>query len=1168
MSEIKWTAAQNAAITDRGGTILVSAAAGSGKTAVLAQRAVRLMTDPFNPVAADRLLIVTFTRAAAEEMRARIAKGLAERSAADPKNALLRRQSLLLGRANICTIDAFCMQLLKRYFAELDLPPDFTIADDARALALQQSALAAVLEKAYQDDPDFCAFASLFGRARSDDSAAGAVLDLYDFSHSLPHPARVLREAAAAYQTDEPLVETKWGRLLLQNASAAAEHALRGLDKALDIAAAEPELAKYLPALESDRAFFAELMYLIEMRRWDEAAARARQYKPPRLASVPGTSVGKDAVKALRDDAKETRERMAKDIFLCTQAQFDEDRRRIAPMAAALARAAELFSQTFFEAKLNEGVLEYSDLEHLALRLLCDENGEKTAVARTVSHNFDVVMVDEYQDTNELQALLYQCLANDDASNLFFVGDVKQSIYRFRLASPEVFTKKRGGFSPYTPDGPHPAVITLGENFRSAQSVIDQINDVFSLVMSREVGGVMYDERERLVCGGTDYDGGAMELEIVDLDDVDKLLGEAVAAADAVERLVKGDFPVRGKNGTIHTCGWGDICILLRGRKKFSLYEAELTRRGIPVFADTSESPLESTEVSPLLSLLRVVDNPRQDVHLAAVMLSVMYSFTPDDLVAMRLAQPKGSLYAALLHSEDKKAKDFCETLRALRRLSVTSSVAALCEEIFVRTQYFAAVGAMENGAARRETLRAFTAWADAVDSGAGGLAAFLRVVDSTLESKKKSGDNAPAPPSNAVSIMTIHRSKGLEFPVVILADASHRFNLRDTSGAVLTHPALGLGMSLRAEEGGLYSTVPHKAISAALRAESVSEEMRILYVALTRARDKLIVTAPLENARKKLSKLAQSLAGTGGADAYVLGQAKSFAEWLCTAALLHPDCETLRQEAGVPGLPVLSARGRMTAGIRAPQVVGGAAEPDTFVRAAAPDEELVERLLQNFRTRYANAQLCALPARLSVSELTHGDLPPVLARPAFIYREGMTAAERGTAMHAALQFAELDRAREDLPAELERLTAGGWLDRDAARGIDRNRLSKFLQSPLAQRMCDARTLLREYAFITAVPARRIDPTLPPSADAWIRVQGIADVVILNGETAEIADYKTDRGKSAEQLVRMYQAQLLLYRAAVEKRLGVRVMRCTIYSFALNSEIDVPLAPSAPDARP
>ena len=1170
MADTKWTPAQSDAIYDNGGTLLVSAAAGSGKTAVLVERAVRLLTDEEHPVAADRILIVTFTRAAAEELRARIGVRLAAAAAAQPNSLHLRRQRLLLGRAAICTIDAYCMQLLQRYFAELELPPDFGVADDATAFSLRQASLARVLETLY-DDVDFADFASLYGRARSDAPAANAVLALYDFTRSLPHPDAVLEQLCAVYEADASLPDTLWGKALLQSALESTDNALTLLQAAREIVANEPAIQNYDAALSGDAAFFTALQDLLRQRRWDDAALYTQQFSPARLKppvrGYQGTEG--DEVKRLREMAKAALKQLHERVFVCTCADFENDRARLAPMLRALARAVVLFAQEFYNAKLAEKVLEYSDFEHLALKLLCDEHGEKTPLAETVSRGFDAVMVDEYQDTNALQALLYACLANEDGSNLFFVGDVKQSIYRFRLASPGIFIEKRESFTPYAMGCAHPATITLGHNFRSAGSVIAQINDVFCCLMSRAVGDVAYTADEQLVQGAQDtYDGGPMELKLVDTGGAESENGDAGAVADTIVQMVQSGFAVREKGGGIRPCRYDDFCILLRTRGKFAQYAAALAQRSVPAFADTGESWLTSPEVSPLLSLLRVIDNPGQDVHLAAVLLSPLFHFTPDDLAEVRTAAPKGRLYAALLQSELEKARQVCEMLRVLRTLAVTLPLDALCAEVFARTHYFSAVGAMENGAARRENLRSFTAFAASASAATvGGLSGFLRRVDNAIESGA-TGSSAPAAvPQGSVAIMTIHRSKGLEFPVCILADAAHGFNLRDASNAVLFHPLLGAGFRLRAENGGnLFSTAPHAAIQLAIQRESVSEEMRVLYVALTRARDKLIVTAPLKDPAKTLTELAIGLAGTGCADAYTLGRQNSFAAWLCTAALLHPDCDALRKAAGGIPLPLFAARGRMHAEIIAAGDAAVPGESPRFIHTAQPDAALAQRLTENFAYSKVHANAPQLPAKLSVSAISHGMADPILSRPAFLYQEGLTAAERGTAQHAFLQFADFAAAAQNLNAEIDRLVQSGYLAAALAEKLPRARIQAFLSAPICHRMQQAETLLREYDFITAVPAKFVtEPEqLPPhAAYTPVLVQGIADVVCVNGATAEIIDYKTDRGKTPEQFVQRYAKQLQLYRRAIEKRLDVTVPACTIYAFENGLEIPVPL-----DAEP
>lgn len=1154
---MKWTKNQQAAIEDDGGTLLVSAAAGSGKTAVLTERAVRLITEGSAPAAADRLLIVTFTRAAAEELRGRIAARLSEKLAADPHSAFLRRQRLLLGRAPICTVDAFCMQLLKTWFAKLDLPPDFTLADDASAGAMRDAALAQTMEE-FASDEDFRAFAALYGRARTDTAAASAVLRLYDFSRTLPHPARVRRELCEDWETSAALTQTKWGRALLDAGEKIALGALRLVRSARAAVAVDETIAAYDKALAEDESECAAILADIRAGRWDDAALRAAEYTPSRLAAVRGAGAAGERVKNLRAAAKKELARLEQDIFVCTEAQFDADRARTAPMLRALARAADRFEELFYEAKLHEKALEYSDFIHLSLRLLCTEKNGKTEEARQISSQFDAVLVDEYQDTNALQALLYRCLANDSGSNLFFVGDVKQSIYRFRLASPEIFVRQRAACAPYAPGGAHPAAVTLGENFRSAGSVIDAVNDVFSCLMTREVGDVNYDASEALREGTpSGYDGGPMEVKVVEAGDADPVEADAACVAGTIRSMIESGFPVREKSGGTRPCRCDDFCVLLRTRGGFAAYEAALEAMDMPVFADSGEDYLHSPEVSALISVLRAVDNPAQDVHMAAVMLSPAGGFEPDDLVRLRASAPDATLYAALLQSGGEKERVLCRLLAGLRALAQTRTPAELCAEIFSRTHCYFAAGAMDNGAARRENLRRFVSFAGAYSGGAG-LSGFLRYTDAALASSA-SGASAPVrAPEGSVSVMTIHRSKGLEFPIVILADTMHRFNLRDASENVLFHSELGAGLTLRGT-GGLYPTAPHRALKLALTAEAVSEEMRVLYVALTRARDKLVVTASMRDAEKTLASLASAMDGLGGAVPYFTAQRRSLGEWLLSAALLHPDGGALRKAAGAPSLPLMSAQGRFHAEIVHPNAVA-AAHVRPFERTAAPDESLTEALCAGFARTDPLEALSRLPVKMSVSSLSHAEDAPVLARPAFLYKEGLTAAERGTAQHAFLQFADFDAASRDAAAELERLVREGYLDAALAQKLPRGRIEAFFASPLAARMRAADRLLREYDFITAVPARFVRELPEGLENTPVLVQGIADAVLVRGDEAEIVDYKTDRGKTPADFVRAYRKQLLLYRAAVEKRLGVRVVKCTIYSMELETEIDVPLA--------
>lgn len=1152
----KWTEPQRYAIADDGGALLVSAAAGSGKTAVMVERAVRLLTDEAHPIAADRLLIATFTRAAAEELRMRIAARLAQAQADAPESVWLRRQRVLLGRASIGTIDSYCMQLLQRYFAELSLPPDFAVADEALALSLREQSLAAALNEAYED-ADFCAFADLYGRARSDAPAAEAVERLYTFSRSLPHPERVLARLCADYEADTPLPQTAWGMALLERAKTLATRALASIAAAREILTRHPVLMAYNTAFDGYAAFWVKLRDLADAGEWEKALTFARAFTPPALAAARGVEDAADMraqtlLKSLRDTVKDCWQTLTSNVLVCTLEEFAQDRAAFAPMLRALVRTVTRFSDLFYETKLAQKVLEYSDLEHLALRLLCAGDGAKSAVAQTVSRGLDAVLVDEYQDTNALQAMLYRCLANDNGSNLFFVGDVKQSIYSFRLASPEIFTQMYESWARYTPGGAHPAVITLAHNFRSAGNVLAQVNDVFSQLMTPQTGGVTYDAGQRLVQGTQDhFDGGAMELCLVETDDESARAGDAQAVAQHITRLVREGYAVRDGAGGTRPCQYGDFCVLLRAHANFPAYEAALIAHGAPVFADTGDSWLASGEVTHMLAALRAIDNPGLDIALTAAMLSPMFCFAPDDLLKIRASAPRGRLYAALLRSTDARVTAFCDTLGTLRRVAACSSVDTLCNELLARTHYLAAVSAMENGAARRENVRSLLRFAAAARDITGGLSAFLRRVDSALAGGR-GGTGVPNPPQGSVSIMTIHRSKGLEFPICILADTAHGFNDSDTKRSVLLHPTLGIGAKLRAESS-LYTTAPHSAVVLAAQAELVSEELRVLYVALTRAKDKLIVTGAVKNAAKLLEKLAALLAGGAAADS-----ARCFLHWLCMVALRHPDGGLLRELAGAPDLALFDAEGRLSVHV---EKAGATEAPEAaaFVRTAQPDQALLQTLRAGFARTPKGLALSELPIKVSVSSIAHGDAPATLSRPAFLYREGLTAAEQGTAQHAFLQFADLPAAAADLPRELARLVDQGYLRADMADKLPLASVQIFLQSPLAERMCAAQTLLREYAFLTATPAQQLMDTPDDLAYTPVLIQGIADAVLLHGDgTAELVDYKTDRRKTPADFLRAYTKQLSLYKNAIEKRLSVRVTKMTIYSFTLHAEIDVP----------
>ncbi len=1155
-----WTSAQENAIFDVGSGLLVSAAAGSGKTAVLVERAVQMMIRESNPVRADKILIVTFTRAAAQELRSRISLRLTKELAKNPNNLSIKKQRTMLGRANICTIDAFCMQLLQSYFVHVNIPADFEIADEATVYELRNTCIDKTLQEMYKND-DFCEFASMYGRAKNDNNVVNALLSLYNYAQSTKNPEEFLNNLCLGYEHQIDIENTNYGEILLKNTQEMVEQALAMIKSARGIVEIETQLAKYDTALCEDEAYLIRLKQLVQEKRWDDCVVYVQNYAPANLARITNSNDAKaNMVKLLRKKSKDCINSIAKNIFVCTNDEFLQDNKRALPMVNSLISAVKYFAEIFYEHKIEQKVLEYSDLEHLTINLLCDENKNRTKIGSAISAEFDAVMVDEYQDTNEIQSTIYKYLANKDESNLFYVGDVKQSVYSFRLADPEIFIDIRKKFAQYKKDIMEPKTIVLGHNFRSTSNIINQVNDVFSLLMTRQIGDVEYTKGEQLIRGSAnEFNGGAIDIKIIETKQENAQSDDVSVVASTVNYMLKSGYKVLDKNGQERACTCEDFCILLRTKSKFNLYEQELAKYKIASFSDIAESYLTSNEVTTFICMLKVIDNPMLDIELAAVLMSALYNFSPDDILQIRQCDKSSRLYAALLKSENPLAVNFCNEIKMFRTLAVTLSPKQLCNEILQSTHYMAAISAMENSDVKRENMRMFMDFVS--EKNADGLQTLIRRIDGSVNSNAVGSSNAVSA-NGSVSIMSIHRSKGLEFPICILADATHEFNLQDLYSPLLFHKNLGLGLKLRQKNtSALYLTAHHAAIKIAKQQQLFSEEMRILYVALTRARQKLIVTMPMKDAQSKLEDLSTQLANTNGNIEYMLKQQRSFGMWLCIFALLHPKCDELRKIAGGNILPLIKAKSDIEVDVLPAKEIEQEIVHSEFVPVSKPDKEFLSKLVNKFEAyEKRDTTLANLPLKLSVSAISHKQQTPLLARPAFTYKQGLTAAEKGTAQHAFLQFANFNNAKSNLKQEINRLVQNNYMQSEIAKKLPENKILAFLNTETCNRIQSAKQLYREYEFITAIPAGYVYEEIGSvHKNANIQVQGIADVVCINDNGIEIIDYKTDKNKTAQDFVNTYSKQLQLYKLAIERRFNLPVVRCTIYSFENSEEINIPL---------
>lgn len=1211
----QWTPAQQAAIEDRGGGLLVSAAAGSGKTAVLTERAVRLITDPHHPVDADQLLIVTFTNAAAAELRARIGEKLLGLSQADPANGWLRRQRMLLQRAPICTIDAFCLDLLRRHFEALDIPPDFVPADAGSVQVLREAALADTLEQACQN-PDFCAFADLYGKGRSDDAAGRAVLQVYDFLRALPDYHKKMDEMLAPWQQEGSFGLSSWHDLLLELAGQRARAACGLLRAAFADCRADLEeeraraeeskktaaarasaaakvndkFAEPLERLESALTLLERVEQLAGAGEWEALYDLLTPYvlgmePEPGLKGMKGRLAGprKAAVRTRANEAAGLFGEIL-DLIPCSEAEAEQDRALAAPRLAALMEAVRDFDARFSAKKQERKLLEFSDFEHLALKLLRGPDGRPTPLCEGIRAGYGAVMVDEYQDTNALQDALYACLAAPDGGNLFLVGDLKQSIYRFRQADPAIFREKLetwpplpGGRARPEPEGPaQNAMLALDANFRSAPAVVEGVNFFFEQLMSPDLGDTAYGEGQRLVCGAPGEYQGAVEACLLPDDEQET---DAAWIAGRIEALVAAGEPVREGSST-RPVRYEDCCILLAARAEFPVYTRALADRGIPVYADARENLFEAPHIRPLVALLKIIDNPAQDIYLAAAMLGPVFGFTDDEMVKLRARKRGGSLYGAVAEvaageGEDAfscRVRGFYARLTELRRMARSMPAERLLEEIFASTDYLAALGAMENGQRRREDARRFAAFC--AGAGSGGISALVRSIEAASDAGGETGDTVPgAARPGCVTIMTIHRSKGLQFPVVFLADTARKFNAADLREPVLLHRVYGAGLRLRQEGGELYKTAAYTALAAVHEREMRSEQMRLLYVALTRAQDRLILTLPLGITRtaNPLEKAAAFLAADAGPVLY--SQCNSFAGWLRAALLVHPNGGPLRRQAGDLQLPFVRTDSVITLTIPDPAQPVAPPEPPAPVPA---DPALAAALRDNFAWQYPAAGLAAVPAKVSVTSIVHKAGEVTLERPAFLAKDGLSAAEMGTALHAFMEHADFDALAgpsrqggqaldQALAAERDRQTAARLTAPEIAQKLDIARLARFFSGEAFGRVLAAEKVLREYAFITALPAGAVlaaqgqaPEEMPPAVRGeQVLVQGIADILLVFPDHLELLDYKTDRGKTEAEFLAAYRPQLNLYALAVEKRFAPRkVTYKGIYSFALGRLID------------
>lgn len=1207
-----WTNEQQAAIDSRGQTLLLSAAAGSGKTAVLVERIIRRLLDKEYPIDITELLVVTFTKAAAAEMRDRIGTALMK-ALSETKDPRVERQLALLPSAQISTLHAFCQHVIRKYFYTIDLDPAFSIAGEEELNLLRRQVLEDVFLSYYEDDEKasiLYPLADMFGSDRGDDILMDTVSRMYTYARSLAWPEHWLKEAARAYDVapDAVIDDMVWAGPIKDAVRRILEEDAHLYDGVLYHLRQREAFA---PACDTFVAEQAALRQAAQARSWNDLSRFVRAIDFPRLKSLRKLS---DDDKAVWERCKKVRDDVKKDViktlqsvyFSATPEEWLDGMRAMKPVMDGLVTLTLDFAKAYGAAKKEKGWIDFSDLEHFCLQILLapdasPEHPVPSAAAEELRSQYEEVFIDEYQDTNGVQELITRLVSGED--NRFMVGDIKQSIYRFRLADPTLFLEKYQSFS--RDEKAVQRCIDLGRNFRSVPVVLDAVNAVFSRAMTAEAAGMDYGEREKLYAGRQAPDderwiGGPVEVDIVptpsDEEDDDGSTAfekECRFIAGRIGELLASGRMAARKDGTLEPLSYRHIVVLLRSMAgKADVLIQALQEGGIPSYAEQSGGYFAAVEVQVMLALLRCIDNPEQDLAMAAVLRSPLVGLDETALAGVRLAgdgtlwQNLPAFVASLPDGVDEKEdlQQFMAAFDSWRTYSRRHGVAELLQRLYDDTAYVDFVGAMPGGDVRQANLKALYDRARQYEeAGFRGLFRYLQLMD---KMKEDGLDLAPAKvvseKEDVVRIMSIHKSKGLEFPVVFVADMGKAFNRRDTQDQILFHNRLGIGLKQYDPEWRIsYPTLIWSGIAAQLRWEGTAEEERILYVAMTRARDQLILTGHSSHIDRDWQRWTSHLNPA---------QAKSYFDWVMPAALA-PFGAKADADYARPGAAWQDAvwQVRIAKAVPAGTVEEGAydGEPrlEALRRGDLTGTPVPSWLDEQLSWQYAYPQAVRTAAKFSVSEVKrryqelHSDelqdeaalsvpaaavIPPApgeddafAALPPWLAGEeaAVSGAQRGTALHKALQYITpaADQTTATLRREIDAFVRQGLLSREEAKLVYVPVLAAFCQSDIGRRMAESPELHREYPFTVLLAG---GDSLPETETGeQILIQGVIDCLFREDDAWILVDYKSDRLETADAFRRRYAVQLALYKRAVEQITHRPVEETYIYSLHLQQEI-------------
>ena len=1161
----KLTPAQKQAVENRGGRLLVSAAAGSGKTKVLVDRLLKYLNDPVNPANLDEFLIITYTKAAASELRGKIAAKLTEAIAAQPDNRHLQRQMQRLFLTKISTVHGFCGDLLREFAYKLDLSADFRVADENECSEIRQTVLSDLLDRSYEsaaENADFRAFVDTQGLGRTDKLVAEIVLKVYDSARCHLDPEKWLDDCLRDADVDgiADAAETVWGKYL-------AEDLFAYLDGQISVIRECVRLADEAEGLEKPAVVLRDTLHQLEHLRaagsWDEIIARKNidygRLTFPRKGVDTGLA---ERIKACRNACKKELDKRIR-TFGDTSAQVLEDLSQSAAGTRGLIALVRQFGADYAAAKRSRRCVDFGDLEHKTLDLLLgNARSGPTSAAREISKRFREIMVDEYQDSNGVQDAIFMTLTSE-RQNCFMVGDVKQSIYQFRLADPGIFLKKYYDYVPASEaESGQGRKIMLSANFRSGGEVVEAVNAVFGDCMSPAVGGLVYGEDEMLREGipHISLPDPAVELYGISVAE-DKYEEEAVFAAGRIQELLDGNHFVRDGE-KLRPIREEDIVILLRSPGSAGHYfQRALESRGIRCTSGTGGDLLQTQEIGVLRSLLQTIANPQQDIPLIATLASPVFGFTADDLAAFRGKQKSGSVYDALCADDSPKTAAFLEILAALRWEARMNTLAQLIEKIFLLTRMDSIFGAMENGQTRRENLQLFYKLAaDFEAASRRELSQFLEHLDALEEKGLMSASDGTA---GCVTIMSIHKSKGLEFPVVFLSNLSREFNRESLRAQVLCDKELGMGLSVADRASRIrYPAVSKRAIMAKTAAESLSEELRVLYVAMTRPKDRLIMTYASKSLEADLQDLALRCDISGKEQ--LTADAGCPGVWVLLSAIGRTEAGELHALGGKPAQTRVSENPWLIRVVEVQQQEKD--EKVSAVKALDSPDGAIQKLKESLAFSYAHSAATQAPSKMTATQrkgrskdqeaaenaeetrqVTHAWRRPSFAAVAV---EGKTY---GNAIHSAMQYIPYEKCTDidSVDAQIRNLAESGFITTDAADLANRSQIAAFFQTDIGRKLRNGANHVREFKFSILDDGENYGDGLQGEK---VLLQGVVDCAMIEEDGITIIDFKTDyvTEETLGGLVDRYRLQVQTYAQAMSRIYQKKIKAAYLYFFRLN----------------